>query len=83
LFFDVGKRDQIRPLSATGGATTKSTEAAWRLCQILCPDAFSYAIGKRSSNMMARWLGSLTSLSDTDICAAGSMNLFRISVASA
>ena len=28
LFLDVGKRDQIRPLSATGGATTESTEAA-------------------------------------------------------
>jgi len=27
-----------------------------RLCGILCPGAFCYAIGKRSSNMMASWL---------------------------
>ena len=27
-----------------------------RLCRILCPGAFLYAIGKRSSNMMANWL---------------------------
>jgi hypothetical protein len=27
-----------------------------RLCRILCPGAFCYAIGKRSSNMMANWL---------------------------
>jgi len=26
------------------------------VCVILCPDAFSYAMGKRSSNMMASWL---------------------------
>ena len=26
------------------------------VCEILCPDAFSYAMGKRSSNMMASWL---------------------------
>ncbi len=27
-----------------------------RLCRILCPGAFRYAIGKRSSNMIANWL---------------------------
>ena len=27
-----------------------------RLCGILCPGAFCYAMGKRSSNMMANWL---------------------------
>jgi len=26
------------------------------VCEILCPDAFSYAMGKRSSNIMASWL---------------------------
>ena len=27
-----------------------------RLCGILCPVAFCYAIGKRSSNLIANWL---------------------------
>jgi transposase len=32
------------------------THPPGRLCRFLCPGAFRYAIGKRSSNMIANWL---------------------------
>jgi hypothetical protein len=41
-----------------GGTDTLMIDATHlkRLCRILCPGAFLYAIGKRSSNMIANWL---------------------------
>ncbi|MBC7137972.1 MAG: hypothetical protein H5U17_04345 [Defluviimonas sp.] len=40
-------------IDATATAKFRDKASETRLCRILCPGAFSYAIGKRSSNMMA------------------------------
>lgn len=43
-------------VDSTSGAAERIYQVQPGVCVILCPGAFSYAMGKRSSNMMASWL---------------------------
>ncbi len=57
------KLTSAKPLSLSTASSRRRISSSWicrtamaGVCVILCPDAFSYAMGKRSSNMMASWL---------------------------